>query len=370
MDIAEFLLPYPEVQVAGPKDNADILAFFSEANLGVQGMQIVYDRSPNFFKFLELHSDDFFVLIYRSNHQVQGVASYVFRDGIINGKAARMCYLADLRIGSDRKASKVWRKLYGEFLANRHKINQFKTVKCFYTCLMDDNALSEKNLVRNRKSGFAYHRVCPYSMVTLLSKKPWPVKPTHLLKRKPSALKVQSPKNLSELLKFYETHEGVVPRGYLFSQMIPQRLADWPQLSNSDFLIVKKGSEILASCALWSPTNTKKILLKNPPWTLKPVLRFQEELRVLYLTHVVFKKDLSLQEKQDVFRKLLKKAWELRSKKRAQFISFCDFHEYSLLKAASDFFTNSKSMAIYEVTAATDPAPATYSTYGFEMALV
>jgi hypothetical protein len=144
---------------------------------------------------------------------------------------------------------------------------------------------------------------------------------------------------------------------------------------------VDKGGETLAACGLWSPTTCKKILLSEIPLYLKVFFQamrlfsrgkfnFEGELKVLYITHLIFKKELTASEKDAAFAAILKKAWEIRGKKGYHFLSFCDFHRASLKTAASAFFSNEVRMAIYEVSSSEDSAPPECDTYGFEMALV
>lgn len=370
MDIKEFLRAYPEICVASAADNAEILLFFARTRLRGRELGIRYDRSPNFFAFLDLHSPDYLVLIYRNQmNEIQGVATFIFRKAWIGGHKADVCYLGDLRIGADRGASKMWRKIYGDIVARKSEITQFQRSQKFYTCLIDENKMSSKSLARNKKSGFAYHPVSPYSMITLLMPK---------FSKTRSRLKASAAESLEELQKFYRQNEAAIPTGYLYSEEIPKRLREWPELSLSDFLTVREGEEILASAALWSPRASKKICLTGLSLPLRVLARFNSELKVLYVTHLVFRQGLGPKDKTKAFAKMLEMAWRLRREKRYHFVSFCDFHRASLKEAAAGFFMNEVKMCVYEVTAAnqtgivveTENVPDAQRIYGFEMALV
>jgi len=377
LDISEFLKSYPGVTVATDKDNQDILNFFGQTQIQGRGMSIVYDRTPDFFAFLKLHSPRMLVFIYRGKEgDIQGVATMLFRRGYVNGAEKEICYLGDLRMGFDRKGAVLWRQIYGEFFARKKEIDQLKDVDLFYTCLIDDNELSQRSLARNKKSGFAYHRVCPYSMVTLMLQKPFSSS-----RENTAALRVLRSPSQEQLQKFYYEHEKPVHAGYLFSTEISTRLKTWPDFAEENFLAVEKDGRLLASAALWSPRSCKKIILSQVPWHLSLFFslarmfsfgrfRFQGELKVLYVTHLVFDPKLSSAERNEVFRALLKEAWQIRAEQGYHFLSFCDFKESSLLEATGSFIVNRVPMAIHEVTGAQDPVPSQQKEYGFEMALV
>nr|WP_295906206.1 hypothetical protein [uncultured Bdellovibrio sp.] len=375
MDISEFLKPHPGVTVATEKDNQEILNFFSQTQIQGRGLNIAYDRAPDFFAFLKIHSPRVLVLIYRGvAGDIQGVATMLFRKGYVDGKVSEVCYLGDLRMGFDRKGAVLWRKIYGEFFARKNEIDQLKNVELFYTCLIDDNELSQRSLARNKKSGFAYHRVCPYSMVTLMMKKPG-------LPASPTEYEVTEDPSLETLIDFYKKNEDSTTAGYLYSQEILERLKKWPQLSKKDFLIVRHEGRVVAACALWSPRECKRILLTRVPFHLRAVFsflrvlsfgkfQFAGELKVLYVTHLLFDQKLSQDEKVKIFKEVLKEAWKVREKKGYHFLSFCDFKETSLKAAADSFITNDVAMAIHEVMGSEDETPASKKDYGFEMALV
>lgn len=375
MDISEFLKSHPGVSVATEKDNQDILNFFSQTQIQGRGLNIVYDRAPDFFAFLKIHSPDVLVLIYRGlTNEIQGVATMLFRQGYVDGHVERVCYLGDLRMGFDRKGAALWRKIYGEFFARKNEIDQLKDVKLFYTCLIDDNELSQRSLARNKKSGFTYHRVSPYAMVTLMMKKSSLGSPS-------MSYEVSQDPNLDSLLDFYKKNENTTTAGYLYTQEIPARLSAWPDLNKKDFLVIRENGRIVASCALWSPRKCKRILLTRVPLHLRSVFallrllsfgkfRFEGELKVLYVTHLMFEQSLAQEKKAKIFKELLKEAWKVREKKGYHFLSFCDFKEASLKEAAAPFITNDVAMAIHEVMGSEGAVPSMKKDYGFEMALV
>jgi hypothetical protein len=377
LDLSAFLQDYPQITIATEADNADILAFFSQTQIESKNLEILYDRSPDFFAFLKLHSADFLVLIYRpEGAPVQGVATMLFRQGYVQGQIQRICYLGDLRMGFDRRGSLLWRQVYGEFFRRQKEITEFKDVQIFYTCLLNDNRHSARSLARNKKSGFAYHPVCGYRMILLLMKKPFHATTPH------RNLQVLCSPPPAKILDFYAAHERSMTAGYVYSHEIPQRLTSWaPSLQDTDFLAVSRDGRLLAACALWSPRESKRIELNKLSWGLKSLfslvrilslgrVHFQRELKVLYVTHLLFAQDLTPDEKQEVFRPLLQAAWEKRAEKKYHFLTFADFNEKTLVPAATGFITHQVGMAIHEVTSSSAAVPSSQQEYGFEMALV
>ena len=376
MDIRELLLRHPGVTIADESENAEILDFFSSTQIQGQELQIKYDRSPDFFTFLRLHSNEYLVFLYRGiEGTIQGVGTLVIRSGYVNGVLEKVCYLGDLRMGFDRKGAVIWRKVYSDLLKYQGQIDQLKKVKKFYTCLIDDNRRSQLSLANNRKAGFKYHRVCPYSMITLIAKKP------SLRFRNNSPQTVFPVADLEELLKFYRSNEAVLECGYAFSSEINRRLQRWDNFKTDNFIVIKDGERIIASCAMWSPQGSKKILLSKIPFFLKLVFaffkllslgsfKFNGELKVLYVTHLMFDRNLSLKEKSAAFKLILDEAWVRRQELGCHFLSFCDFKKASLKESATGYFNNEVAMALYEVQEIEMPEPNQQEVYGFEMALV
>jgi hypothetical protein len=368
LDIKEFLRPYPEMRVAGPQDNDEILAFFARTDLKGRGFNLTYRREPDFFAFIHLHSDDALVLTYRNElEEIQGLATFVFRDAWVQGQIVRACYLGDLRIGADRGASRTWRRIYSAILTHKKEIEQFRAIEVFYTCLIDENTQSRHSLSQNKKSGFRYSPVAPYSMVTLLARRP--------VTAKAVGSTIGPAASLPSLLSFYESHDSEIPTGYVYQKEIPRRLQRWPELSLKDFFLVSEATTSaapapLAACAFWSPRKTKRIMLSGLPWALRALLGFRRELKVLYVTHLVFRKGLSHAEKERAFVAILNKAWQVRKTKHYRFVAFCDFQRDSLKGAATGFFTNEVPMTVYEVDTQEAPAAEEKTIYGFEMALV
>lgn len=368
MDIREFLTSYPGVTVATEKDNQDILNFFTQTQIQGNKFDFSYDRSPDFFTFLKLHSRKPLVLIYRDpKDELQGVATMLFRQGYVDGMIAEVCYLGDLRMGFDRKGSATWRKIYGEFFLQQDNIDQFKNVKLFYTCLLDENKLSERSLARNKKSGFAYHPVCSYSMITLMMKKPLATKSSF-------GVDIGTPTDSAMLIEFYKKSESQLTAGYVFSEEISERLKKWPDFKENNFLVARENGKIVAACALWSPRQCKRILLNRVPLQLQLLslgkLRPKQELKVLYITNLLFDQTLAENKRSDVFEALLIEAWKILKKSGFHFLSFCDFKEMSVKTAAKNFVTHEVSMAIHEVRVNDGTVPNSKRVYGFEMALV
>lgn len=376
LDIRELLLKYPEVTIAAENENSELLDFFNRTQIHGQGLQIKYDRSPDFFAFLRMHADEHLVFLFRGvQGEIQGVGTLIIRPGYVNGVQERVCYLGDLRMGFDRKGAIIWRKVYSDLLKFRGQIDQLKTIKKFYTCLIDDNRLSQLSLVNNKKAGFRYHRVCPYSMVTLMTKKP------SLNRRDCSYQTMSSTLNLDELLSFYRSNETFPECGYIFSDEISQRLDRWDNFKADNFIVVKEGEKTVAACAVWSPQSSKKIILGKIPLILKVIFlllklfsmgrfKFKGELKVLYVTHLMFDRNLSVKEKSVAFKAIADEAWIRRGKLGFHFLSFCDFKNASVKDSVNGYFCNEVAMALYEVQEIDMPEPDQQDVYGFEMALV
>jgi hypothetical protein len=357
LDLAEFVHRFPGVRVAQSSDNDALLEFFHRTQMRGKAFDLFYDRSPDFFAFLHLHSQDFRVLIYENEHrQIQAVATFLFRLGWIDGKLQRVCYLGDLRIGFDRRVLAFWRKAYSEIISSRLHIQELSKVQAFYTVLIMQNKQAQKSLLEAKRVQYRYDRVTDYHMVNVLFPKKIFLRTT--------AENLQS-SDLSELVRFYENNQGSCFADYLWPEEITQRLEKWPQFSIKNFLVVKKDQQILAATALWSPSTFKKIKLSRPPWWWR-LLGRGEDLRIGYLSHLKFAKNLDPKERQDCFHQMLTKAWS--QKQEFQILSYCSFDQVPL--EATGFFSQKIPMSIFEVTDIHSKLCLPRKDYGFEMALV
>lgn len=350
LDLNQFLEKYPGVRLATAKDNTALLRFFNERSMPGKYFSIRYDRSPDFFKLLDLHSDQSYVFIHEKAGSVVGLGTILVRKGFVGGKLSDIAYLGDLRIKPSVSLSKLWREVYADLLNRAHLISELRDIKAFYTCLVNTNHEAKNSLSHPKQAPFQYQKAASYQMIMAFSQNPF---------HSSSATQVESDDAFNRVLAFYKNAAAWVPSGYDFFTEIPQRLSKWPGLKKQSFIYVEEGGTLQAACAVWSPSAAKRTLIK-------PRIGLEIEFKTSYITHLVFNQALSLSERDRVFRSLL-----IRAKKISHgTLSFAQFDGFLTHQSHRGFLTHAIPMAIYEVTQAHSQRVTPQTSYGFEMALV
>lgn len=366
MKLAELLHKHPEVFVAGPSENEEILSFFDTFPMSGKGFKLIYQRSPNFFKFLEFHSTISFVFLLKIKGSIQGVGTLILRPGIIQGKLTVVGYLGDLRVKPGLRNAVIWRKFYQDLMKDSQKIEEFcGGVKYFITAVIDSNKEAQASLIQSQKNSFAYHLLKNYWMINIYYK----------LSSKPTAYSVRAARkeDLPYILSYWKERE--MKKEFGQPEGTEYALQHWPDFNPARILLAFHGSEIIGMCGLWSPHPYKKIILKSLPPTLKLFSYFlkmrpsgfpkeSEELRPLYMTHLQF-------NNSEVLRLLVDKAYSHPLMKEHHILSLALFSE-SEVKELQGFILNTIPISLYQVYSKEGDVSIlnTNASPGFEMALV
>ena len=77
MKLQEIIDKHPRIRRATSKDNNDILDFFDDVDMKGTGINIGYERRPDFFKFLNFQSQDIIVMPVSYTHLTLPTTPYV-----------------------------------------------------------------------------------------------------------------------------------------------------------------------------------------------------------------------------------------------------------------------------------------------------
>ncbi len=358
MKLAELLEKYPEVKIADRSVNAKILKFFDETPMKGTGLQLRYERAPDFFKFLDYQSKDYFVFYAEKENQVMGVGTLVIRPGMIHGENVHVGYLGDLRVKFDKRLAILWRRFYGDLMENIYKIEEFHHCKYLLTAIIDENVQAVKALVHNDRLPYKYIPKAPYQMVNILMKAP-------LLGMRKGSYKVRKAHEIDKesINLFLERNHHKRSFGFSFNKThneLDYRLKNWNNFDMSNMVIVEKNGNLLAVTGLWTPSPAKKIVVESLPKEQEKQLKFlspftkipkvEEELKVQYMTLLTIEESLDRKEKQQVFRQLVLELHKFKEVKNSHMLAYADFPTQDpLLPALKGFVHFETPMTLYQV---------------------
>lgn len=322
-----------KLEVAKPSDNQAILEFFKGFPIkGVLDMKV--DRRGDFFGPYAVESDRFRTYLLKDNQEaIQGMASFIIKDVMIQGELKTVAFGRDLRISNNRRAILEWAD---HFVPTLQDISDVYGAQHFFSALnlTETTALNAfvrpRNLKRLLPRYFNYRRL---NLVSVHGRFPWAKNPLpHLQIRNGSSV------NADALIYYLsEKNSSRNLATYWDSYSFFKQLQRWRGLKIEDFLIAfDRHNNIVGCCAPWKADGIQELIPLDYSlmahnfrqflkfgnifgWTrplTKPSYRLQleEHLQFQYLTHM-------FAENADVFESLL---WSAYDRARAS-----DFLVYS-----------------------------------------
>jgi len=348
MNLQDLIERHPGMAIASQEDNEDIISFFENLPMKGQGLQLSYQRSPNFFTFLSLQSEQFYVFVYREQHQILAVGSLSLRPSFINGNEQLLGYLGDLRVRPQLSSTRAWRDFYNDLMQSSHQIDELSQVHYFVTAMIDSNLIAKKALVGQSRLSFQYNEISKYKMVNLLGRyKGCKIRQGFSVKRTQAI-------DSKEITDFLNHCHSQLQFGYT-SEEWPRRM----KFEKAEYLLIKKDDKIIGFTQLWSPSPHKRIVIEAIPLPLKMIgkillsprarFRVKEEFKVLYLNTLTISSDLSSSDQNYVFNLICHQAWKSPKMKSYHCLAFADFSQKSFFHSLEGFISNSTSMSLYQV---------------------
>lgn len=321
------------LEVARPSDNQDILEFYKGfPSKGLLDLKV--DRRGDFFGPYAVESDRFRSYLLRDDqNQIQGMASFIIMDTMIQGQLKTVAFGRDLRISSNRRAILEWAD---HFVPTLQDISNTYGAQHFFSALNLNETSALNTFVRPRNLKRLLPRYYNYRRLNLVSvhgRFPWARNPLpHLQIRHGSSV------NADALIYYLcEKNNARNLASYWDSYSFFKQLHRWRGLKIEDFLIAfDRHNNIVGCCAPWKADGIQELVPldytlkahnfrqflkfgKLLGWTrplAKPTYRLQleEHLQFQYLTHY-------FAENADVFEALM---WAAYDRARAN-----DFLVYS-----------------------------------------
>lgn len=342
-----------KLEVAGLEDEKDLAAFYS--GFPVQGpVEMRVDRAGGFSAPYRLQSDESITYLLRdSQKQVQGCASFVTREVLIDMEPVRVSFGQDLRISSSRKAIMEWSHHFlpvmGEVF---HKFHS----RYLFTALNMNEMRAYNAFIRPRPVSRPlprYHMFSKFNLVTVHGRVPWAKPPL------PHLRIVRGSEDWIEPLGYYLRKNstsrmlGSIPR----THVLADRLRRWPGMSIENFyLAVDHNNQIRGCVGLWSPeqmytmsptTYTKRAqnlrqflkVGRALGWThTLPSLQSKAPFHFHYLTHLFV-------ENESIFESLLHEVYANLPK--YEFLVYLQFEKEWKLKSPRGWITTETPYGLY-----------------------
>jgi hypothetical protein len=325
---------YPYFSLAKNSDNNEIIHFFKTMKMETKSISLRYDRGDDFFAFNKIQGDRYFVFLMRDENKViKGTAVISVIPHYIDGTNVLCAYLGDLRISPllNARIRLQWKNCYAEILELFNLIEEFEGIQYLYTAILSENESAIKSLVKN-KGQFLYHQVSEYETYNIYSKKPFSL-------NKFSKLKIANGLD-SNLKQFFENTSKCSGVQFDLIDELKRQLDSWPDFKESTFFSIRdENNNILMSFAPWSCPSKKLVIEKMnlskrilgflTPLFGIPQIREKEELKILYLTHLVFKENINAEIKKECLTLAINYLLKEKSRK-FHFISFFNFKEWNI----------------------------------------
>nr|HRO67391.1 hypothetical protein [Pseudobdellovibrionaceae bacterium] len=170
----EFFQKYPLISLATSADQDKIFDLLERTSLKAGGLQIGFDRRPDFFTFLKNQGPKAFVfLMNNENGEVHGLACMSVRPMLKGTKKVAVAYASDLRTTPQlsRAARMQWRNMYADLIELLPTLPEFEQPEAVLTAVWNDNELAQRALVRkSSKLQVEYAPVSEYMAFSVLGR--------------------------------------------------------------------------------------------------------------------------------------------------------------------------------------------------------
>ena len=351
--VDSFLTAYPRVRLATAADNQGLLEFFRNSAMNADNISLRFDRSPDFFRYLNIHSQKSYVAIFQNEDGgTGGLASLCLRKNYLSGKPVEAAYLGDLRLSPNlsRSTRLQWRLFYADFLKNARRIPELNNCRYFYSVVLDENKAAMMALTR-KNGPIVYRPLARYQTISLIAR--WP---SFSPRKKKSRFTIRqaAESDRDRLREFLtEQHKRKIFGQYYNldseSDELARRLNAWDKFSISSFWIAEDfdGKFRACVCPWMGASASRQLIIGKMPLYLRLIGRMlplfgkrklatESELKILYLTPLEFDAKLSVEEQGDILTDFLNVIYDSGVTKNFHLISFFDFLNHSLIGGVKD----------------------------------
>lgn len=345
------------VRLADPNDvalNRQLCELFSSVRLE-SALTLTQEREPDFFVLPRLHQGPFSTAVaFDDAGQVVGCGTVAVRDAVLGDQTLKTGYLCDLRVAPGFRGGIHLARAYGHFM---NHVEATYGADLFTTVIFDSNTAAVKALTTRsdkRKEQPVYRPMTPFEMVSVQFTRKKPAPSNHV--------RPATDADLGPLLAYLAARARRRILGEVLTpERFAERLALWPGLSLSDFLIATDANDRIVGClAPWDTSIFKRTRVMGYRggmlWQKRlfnaaaSVMRFPplpqpgECFRFAFLTHLEVDDD-----DPAVMRDLLCAAYARLRPRRLHFMSAFVPRGSPLAAAFSGFMTTKTRMTLYAV---------------------
>lgn len=238
-----------KLEIATPEDSKDLVEFYKSFPLNGP-VEIKIDRDGDFFAPYSVQSDQHLTYQLKdSENKVEGMASFVVRDVLLDGQVTTVAFGRDLRISSNRRAILEWSQ---HFLPVMNEVSQTLGNKYLFSVMSmaDVQALNAFVRPRSMKRPLPnYHLFRRFNMVSVHGRLPWAKNPLPHLR-----LRRGHTNNLEALIEYVvrKSRERDLALTWNRASFL-DKLERWTGLKLEDFIIAFDKNENIVGCvAPWS----------------------------------------------------------------------------------------------------------------------
>lgn len=375
--------PHQEEHRKNNNDNADVLSFMKKSPMRLGGIDLLYDRSPDFQELLKCQAPQYFTFLSRnSEKKIKGFFSISVAQKWIHGQKVFCGYIGDFRTDLSRASAKTWRRVYAEILKAVQNDSSLNKPQYFLTAILKKNTQALKSLTSTKKMGFKYHFLQDINMINVYGAIPWF---RQNAKNKTYRIQNATESDLIPLKKFMNQCEKNKLFGTIFDESCTENCNDsghltckntwayrqlvWPHFCIENFLLIKNESGEIQACTLpWNPSFAKKMKVLRAPMALQiffKVLSFLgfdmpsvgQNLETIYLTHLNINSDLKLNMNLNISESSVEKKrvisafveHVLKTHKFIHMVSFPDFDQ-TFSKSMKGFIFQRIGVSLFSVS--------------------
>jgi hypothetical protein len=368
------------VRDATPDDDAALCDLFARITMDGD-LRVSVERSPEFFKLYglqRLNSKRVFVAEVQGS--IEGVASFLVRDGWLEGEHHAVGYLGDLRLSPRIRGGFFFGRRFG---AGLRECFEGAGVEVATTAILGSNAVAIRFLTKRSKR-FADKPVYrPWTSFDILN--------LHFARKKrPRTFKgltvrTASEPDLAAIASLLSEDQRRREFGYVIDEaLLRTRLESWPGLNVEDFRLAYRNEELVGVAAPWDAYAVKRMVVLEYRGSMRwiragfnlgslffrypPLPPVGKAMRYAYLTHVAIKND-----DPDVMSALVDQIYCDLHGTGLNFLTVYRQHEDPLSPAFAPYQSTPIPAQLFTVSLAGsrfndwDPGP---QRPGFEMALV
>lgn len=359
MDLKQLLANHHPIVRFDQNDNEKMLELYQQVDMKTKGIQIAYERGPNFFSFLEYHRGEAFVFGAYDGNNIAGMATLIIKDAYINGKIAKIGYFGDLRIADRNKVwAAHWRKLLADIIHHGKDIAEFKSCDFYYFAVLTDNKKAIDSIENQKDETICNQEFARFKMYNLIGAKPFG-------------------------LYYNDGFHFVLESNDLTLQKEKSQKSFLGSAQNESKVMALKDNEgtTVATFSLWSPSPKKKVILSRLPYGLKIMFRIlgvffnmpkeKEEIKILYLKNLSFINNLSSEEKLKISHAILSWCFSSGAMNHWNSLAVTDLEEECIAFIANKYFFNqNKEIALYHSKRSEDDVLGGLDSIAFDISLV